>query len=428
MVSEADREIKPGPYQGFLNQESVTLAEVLQQAGYSTYMSGKWHVGERPEHWPRKRGFDRYFGLISGASSYFELVDEPRKRVMALDDQPWLPPADNFYMTDAFTDTAMAFLDQHRQQEKEKPFFLYLAYTAPHWPLHALKEDIDRYEGQYDKGWDTLRSQRYERMRQLGILNEKHRLSPRPEDIPAWTEVDDQQKWADRMEVYAAMVDRMDQGIGQLVENLRSHGDLDNTLILFLSDNGGCAENIDGRQLNQAGVEVGHKGSYVAYDQPWANASNTPYRMYKSWTEEGGIITPFIAHWPKGIRQATGSINESTGHIVDIMATCVEIAGADYPTQYKGQDVAAQRGTSLLPVFTGKTLKDRTLYWEHYGKWAVREGDWKLVGSQDNKKMALYNLSEDPTEVKDLSRQHPERVKAISRKYEFWKKEVGVGD
>ena len=427
MVSSINSKPTPGPYQGYLSRQAVTLAEVLKQAGYSTYMSGKWHVGERPEHWPRQRGFDRYFGLISGASSYFELVKESMVRQMVHDDDPWFPPAEGFYMTDAFTDTAVTFLETHQQEHPDDPFFLYLAYTAPHWPLHALKEDILRYEGRYDAGWDTVRAQRYERMKQLGIIDDRYVLSPRTAGIPDWDTLADPDDWADRMEVYTAMIDRMDQGIGKVVETLRRQGKLDNTLILFLSDNGGCAENIDRRKLNQPGTKVGQRGSYLAYDEPWANVSNTPYRKYKAWTNEGGILTPLIVHWPGHVQQP-GTLTDAEGHIVDIMATCVTVAGAEYPHAYLGTAVKPMRGRSLLPILSESTMDDRILCWEHFGRWAIKEGSWKLVGgdSRHDGQGGLYNLEDDPTELNDLSDRYPERAAEMKRKYVDWAEEVGV--
>ena len=427
MVSSIESEPTPGPYQGYLNQQTVTLAEALKQGGYRTYMSGKWHVGERAEHWPRQRGFDRYFGLISGASSYFELVEEAIVRQMVHDDDRWVPPAEGFYMTDAFTDTAVTFLENHQQEHPDDPFFLYVAYTAPHWPLHALEEDRARYEGRYDDGWDVVRRQRYERMKQLGIVDERHVLSSRTPGIPAWDSLTDQGDWADRMEVYTAMIDRMDQGIGKMVETLRQQGKLENTLILFLSDNGGCAENVDGRRLNQPGTKVGQRGSYLAYGEPWANVSNTPYRKYKAWTNEGGIITPLIAHWPGHI-QNPGTLTDADGHIVDIMATCMAVSGVEYPSSYKGVAIKPMRGRSLLPAFSQLEMDDRTLCWEHFGRWAIKEGNWKLVGggSRHGGQGSLYHLEDDPTEVNDLSEQYPERVKEMKRRYTIWAYEVGV--
>ncbi|MBE8721145.1 sulfatase [Sphingobacterium sp. Ka21] len=426
MVSAAESKPKPGPYQGFLNNKTVTLAEVLKAVGYKTYMSGKWHVGEHRKHWPLKRGFDRYFGLISGASSYFELVEEPRRRQMVHQNDLWFPPADNFYMTDALTDTAVAFLEQHEIGEKEAPFFLYLAYTAPHWPLHALEEDIARYDGIYDQGWEHIRTQRYEKMQRLGMLDQRHQLSARTEGIPNWEAIADPADWADRMEVYAAMVDRMDQGVGKIMETLKRQGKFDNTLIVFLSDNGASAENIDGRKLNVPGVKPGQRGSYVAYDEPWANASNTPYTMYKSCTEEGGIITPFIAHWPKVIAKKENNRSNVVGHVIDIMATCIDVAGATYPKQYHRQEITELRGISLLPAFNGDDIAERPLYWEHFGKWAMRDGSWKLICGYPKDEIKLFNLAEDPVELQNLSAKYPAVVEKMRKSYQKWADEVGV--
>lgn len=426
MVSNVGSKPQPGPYQGYLNKESVTLAEVLKETGYKTYMAGKWHVGERPEHWPRQRGFDHYFGLISGASSYFELVEEPLKRQMVHEDELWFPPTEDFYMTDAFTDTALSFLEQHNREEKKMPFFLYLAYTAPHWPLHAPAEDIERYDGVYDKGWEHIRKQRYERMKQLGIIDGRHQLSASPEGIPNWESLDNPSEWADRMEVYAAMVDRMDKGIGRIVAALKKQGKLDNTMIVFLSDNGASAENIDGRKLHDPRVSVGQRGSYLAYDEPWANVSNTPYTMYKSWTEEGGVITPFIVHWPGGIHKRKDNQTDAVGHITDVMATCIDIAGATYPKKFKDHEIKDIRGVSLLPVFKGGAGEDRALYWEHFGKWAMRDGAWKIVGGGPNEKVKLFNMIDDPVELHDVSQNQPAIVDKMKKSYQKWAAEVGV--
>jgi len=425
MVSAVGSQPKAGPYQGFLNNNTITIAEALKLAGYKTYMSGKWHVGEEAEHWPRKRGFGRYFGLISGASSYFELVKEPRVRQMAHDDKPWTPPADGFYMTDAISDTAVNFIEQHGQTKAEQPFFLYLAYTAPHWPLHALEPDIKRYDGVYDSGWDQLRQHRFERMQQLGIIDSQHQLSLRTANIPAWDKVSNQKEWANRMEVYAAMIDRMDQGVGRVLSALERQGQLENTLIVFLSDNGGCAENVDGRKLNKEGTRVGQRGSYVAYDEPWANVSNTPYRKYKSWTHEGGIITPCIVYWPKGMKRS-GKFTNAVGDIKDIMATCLDLAGMDYPQTYKGHELVRPEGKSWLPLFNQEIVEKRTLFWEHQGKKAARSGNWKLVSGGNQQPWELYDLAKDPEELKDISKQYPKVVAQLKDKYVDWATKVGV--
>lgn len=409
MVSYADQPITPGPYQGFLRPDRPTIAEVLRKAGYSTYMSGKWHVGERPQHWPRKRGFDRYFGLISGASSYYELVDEKRRRVMVRDDEVWEPPAAGFYMTDAFTDTALAFVDQHYNDEQtnSQPFFLYLAYTAPHWPLHAPDTVVAKYEALYLQGWDEIRKSRFERMKATGVIDQRYTPSSRPDDIPAWDPVDDKKQWARKMAVYAAMIEIMDDGIGKIVDQLDEKGALDNTLIVFLSDNGACAESVERRGLNDATKRIGDRGSYVAYETPWAYASNTPFRKYKKYMHEGGIATPSIWYWPRVIKQP-GEFIDVVGHITDLMPTLSKLAGAD--------DNRDTPGTSLVPFLNGDEdakKQERTIYWEHEGNVALRKDDWKLVKDKEDPAWALYHLGRDPTESKNLGNLYPEKLKEM---------------
>lgn len=404
----------PGPYQGYLN-DSPTLAEQFRKAGYGTYMSGKWHVGEKPAHWPRKRGFDRYFGLISGASSYFELLERGSRQIV-LDDDPWEPPAQGFYMTDATTDFAQQFLKEHSANQPQKPFLLYMAYTAPHWPLHALPEDIARYEKQYDEGWDKLRQTRFERMKALGVLTAKHELSERPADLPAWEDVPNKAEWSRKMAVYAAMIDRMDQGIGRIVAQLKASGKLDNTLILFLSDNGGCHENIEGRKLNDPSVPIGARGSYVAYDAPWAYASNTPFRKFKSWAHEGGIATPLIVHWPARLK-AKGAFTDQVGYVADLLPTCLEAAGLP----------PSGSGESLLQAFLSpQKTRSRTLFWEHFGNKAIRQGDWKLVYGKPENEWELYNLRTDPTERQNLAAAQPKRVASLRAAYTKWADQVGI--
>ena len=429
MVSYPDSPIEPGPYQGFLSDSSLTIAELLHDAGYATYMAGKWHVGERPEHWPRQRGFDRYFGLISGASSYYELIGgQAHHRQMVLDDSLWYPPAEGFYMTDAFTDYADRFLDEHFEAQPEQPFLLYLAYTAPHWPLHALPEDIAKYEGRYDDGWQALRDERYQKMQQRGVVDSRYTLSPWDSTAPSWDEVANQNEWARRMEVYAAMVDRMDQGVGRVLQRLRDHDALDNTLILFLSDNGGCAEDVSGRNLNDPSVPIGERGSYVAYDKPWAVASNTPFRRYKKWTEEGGIATPLIVHWPAGIDSIDRWV-QPYAHVMDIMATCADVAGVSYPSTYRGTSLKPLRGQSLIPLISNAATaeSERPLYWEHFGHRAVRQGRWKIVANaESDSTWALFDMEEDPTELQDVSAEYPEVLQRMQADYQEWAEEVGI--
>ncbi len=423
MVSRPDAPPPEGPYQGYLNDRCVTIAEVLRGAGYRTYMSGKWHVGEAPEHWPRQRGFDRYFGLISGASSYWELLQqENRKRVMALDDTPYTPEGDHFYMTDAFTDFAIECLDGH--QGRKEPFFMYLAYTAPHWPLHAWPEDIDRYRGKYDMGWDALREQRYQRQLKLSIIDRNWALSPRDPDVPAWEDVDNKKEWSLLMSVYAAMVDRMDQGIGRVLEALKRTGLEGNTLVLFLSDNGGCHESVEGRKLNLPGKEPGERGSFVAYKRPWANASNTPFRMFKHWIHEGGISTPLIARWPGQV--TPGSMTGQPGIITDLMATCCDVAGSAYPETFDNRPVGPLTGKSLSPILRGGSREPHEwLFWEHFGNKGVRHGDMKLV-SKDKGAWELYDMKADRTELHDLSGSMPKQAHELTIAWNRWAAGHGV--
>ncbi len=416
MVSSVDAELTSGPYQGYLSESATTIAEMLQDAGYSTYMSGKWHVGERPQHWPRRRGFERYFGLISGASSYYEIiVDQPRIRQMVLDDERWSPPDSGFYMTDAFTDYAIEFLQSHTS---EHPFLLYLAYTAPHWPLHALPEDIAKYANRYDQGWDSLRNERYTRMLEMGVMDETYPLSPRSSGLSDWQDTMEKEDWSLRMAVYSAMVDRMDQGIGKVIDQLRSMDALENTIIFFLSDNGGCAENIDGRQLHDPSTQAGERGSYLAYEEAWANASNTPFRLYKKWMHEGGIATPLIVHWPAGI-QRPGRIVDTPGHVIDLMGTVAEVAQTSLPHT---------DGRSLLPLLETPEFswQQRTLYWEHFGNRAIRQGDWKLVWDRDIDQWELYNVAQDATELYDLAEAAPEIASRLRVRWEAWADSLGV--
>ncbi len=416
MVSSVDSELTTGPYQGYLSESALTLAEMLQDVGYHTYMSGKWHVGERPQHWPRMRGFERYFGLISGASSYYEIIEnQPRKRQMVLGDDPWSPPDSGFYMTDAFTDHAIKFLQTH---PSEKPFLLYLAYTAPHWPLHALPEDIARYAHEYEEGWDVLRKDRYMRMHELGVIDETYALSSKPSGLPAWQDMIDKKDWVLRMSVYAAMVDRMDQGIGRVVHQLQSMDALDNTLIFFLSDNGGCAESVDGRQLHDPSTHAGERGSYLAYEEAWANVSNTPFRLYKQWVHEGGIATPLIIHWPARLR-APGRIIDEPGHVIDLMATVAEVTQGT---------LSHSDGKSLLPLLDipEYSWTDRTLYWEHIGNRAIRQGEWKLVWDHGGAEWELYNLASDATELYDLAAEAPEIASSLQHRWEMWADSIGV--
>jgi arylsulfatase A-like enzyme len=429
-----------GPYQGYLNDQCVTIPEVLRPAGYRTLMSGKWHVGQERPNWPVDRGFDRYFGLINGAGSFWESANG---MTMALDDQLWeadpeVEDSGNFYMTDAITDSALNFLNQHDRQYADQPFFMYLAYTAPHWPLHAPQEDIDKYKDRYKDGWDVLREERYQRMKRMGLITDKWQLSSRESsewedsELPAWDSLDDDEKQyqSEIMAVYAAMIDRMDQNIGRIVEKLKNDGQLDNTLVLFLSDNGACSVGTNWAAKNGLELDpdapLGSRRTFAATGQSWANASNTPLRYYKSYNHEGGISTPLIAHWPKGITDSNTFVDQP-GHAIDIMATCLEIAGVQYPQQFNGNDITPLEGKSLLPIFKGQqTEEHEAIFFEFKGSCGMLKGKWKISLHVDTQKWELYNLAEDRSELIDRADVYPDRLNEMGNEWLQWAEKVGV--
>lgn len=406
-VGGMNYDLGPEAYQGELNRHCVTIPEVLKGAGYATYMTGKWHL-TRFQHntatsdvekanWPRQRGFDRYYGIIAGAANYFH------PETLTLDNERLPPPGDDYYTTDAFSDYAVKVINEH---DKSKPFFFYVAYNAPHWPLNARPQDIAKYKGRFDKGWDALRKERYQRMVKMGLVDPKWELSPA---AAQWEKVPNKPALLHKMETYAAMVDSMDQGIGRIVEALKKNGAYDNTLLLFLSDNGACHES-------------------ASYGIPWANLSNTPYRRYKHWAHEGGIATPLVAHWPARIK-AHGEWRRQPGHVMDLMATCVDVAGATYPTQYKGENIHPLEGKSLVPAFDNQPLQRDAIYWEHEGNRAVLAGDWKLVSAGNQRQKPdweLYNMAGDRTETRNLIAAEPARARHLAQMWETWAKRVHV--
>ena len=424
-------------YQGDLSEESATIAEVLGAAGYKTYMSGKWHVTKQMGHWsgdslrsketwPVQRGFERFYGTILGAGSFFDPV------TLTWQNEPLPSPEGNYHYTDAISDTAVSFIDQHIQTS-DAPLFMYVSYTAPHWPLHAHPSDVAAYAGTYDKGWDQIREDRIHRMRAIGLLDSSAGLTPRDPRVPEWTDLDDvARRWYIRaMEVYAAQVEQMDQGIGRILNKLAENGLDSNTLVMFLADNGGCAEVLsanwnglfltdstrDGRPVT-IGNEFkdtlpGDEDTYMSYGIGWANASNTPFRMYKHWVHEGGIATPFIVRWPRFF-DGGGAFVDEPGHVIDLMSTAIEAAGAVYPT-----DRIPLAGKSLLPALEQKAIERDALFWEHEGNRAVRQGKWKLV-AQHNQPWELYDLEADRSELNDLINVHPEVARALIDAYEQW--------
>jgi arylsulfatase A-like enzyme len=321
------------------------------------------------------------------------------------------------------------FVNDHAKQQPAQPFFLYLAHTAAHWPMHARESDIAKYRGKYDGGYTPIRQARLEKMKQLGLIKPEWAVSPQFGD---WSKVERKDWEARCMEVYAAMVDNMDQGIGRLIAALQANGQFENTLIVYLQDNGACAEN-PGRNPVAAKAkkkDEGNKGfpampgpgdTWIAYGEGWANVSNTPFRLYKHWVHEGGIATPLIAHWPKGIARR-GQLEAQPGHLIDVMATCVDLAGGKYPTERNGQRVLPMEGRSLRPAFAGKAIEREAIFWEHEGNRALRVGDWKLVSKGPAGAWELYDLQRDRTEMRDLATAEPARAKAMVATWDRWAK------
>ena len=411
LTTPAHVDPEPGPYQGYLATDTTTLAEALRQSGYGTYMSGKWHLGEHPRHWPRQHGFDRYFGLISGASSYYELLDnQPFKRQMALDDNPWKPTDDNFYMTEAFTRHAEVFLSNHFERAADRPFFLYLAYTAPHWPLHAPETAVASYRGLYDAGPEAIMTDRKRRLAEKNLV-----LDP----SSAMPDLDDENNWPDRMAVYAAQVTLADQGIGRIVKLLRDSGQLENTLILVLSDNGASAEDVSGRKLHREGTAAGAKGSYLAYGPNWATVSNTPFRAHKGSTYEGGIRSPLLLSWPEGI-SAGGIIDQvSVLAVEDILPTVLTAAGVKLPPNTRGENFASVLNRQDFQ-------RSKPLFWEHVGWGAAREGPWKAVYEPEMKQWQLFNLHKDPGEHHDRAGSDRETLNRLTADWQAWSDEIGT--
>jgi len=398
-----------------------TFGTRMREQGYRTLMTGKWHAGQTPY----MRGFDRYYGLTDGCCNFWnpgrarEGEPEPAKkriRRWAIDDKefkPFTPDETDFYTTDAFTDYALKYLDEYKGEDK--PFFLYLAYTAPHYPLHASEEDVAQYRGKYKAiGWDKLREQRFERQRELGVHMPNTELTPRDGGIPAWDSVaeEDRDWWDLRMATYAAMITRMDTNIGRLMKKLDELGEADHTVIFFLSDNGAEADSKDRSSVK--GTMPWEVTSYLTQGKPWANASNTPYRKYKTTSFEGGTHTPMIAYWPG--KTPAGTWTNHVGHLIDFTPTMLDLAGAKVPNGLPGH--------SLVPVLKGgEAERPWPVYWHFGGTAAIREQDWKAV--RFGKQWHLYNLAEDPTEMNDLAEQHPNRVQAMSRRWEAWRADKG---
>lgn len=442
-----------------LTKNGITIAEALKQTGYNTAMTGKWHLSFTPtlkdkklhqkwldhqhdpgrpfaplETYPVNRGFDKHYGIIWGVINFFDpfsLVDGAK----AIEKVP-----KDYYITDAITAKSVEYIRE--MSESDEPFFLYVAHCAPHWPLHARPEDIKKYKDTYKGGWEKLRRDRYHRILKMGLFEkDKTPLPPIQDKGKKWNQLSEKEKTfqAAKMSVHAAMVDRMDQGIGEIMKTLDQTGQLDNTIIFFLIDNGASpevpnrpgydrtAQTRDGRTVRYRGFDnPGSETSYTGIGPAWASASNTPFRYWKKESYEGGCHTPLIVHWPAGLKAKPGSITKEVGHAIDIMPTCLELAGAQYPAKYRDHTLTPLDGKSLAPILTsGKRKGHEMLFFEHVGGRAVRKGDWKLVALKDES-WRLYDLAEDRTETNDLATKFPGRVQAMSRAWDNWANEVSL--
>lgn len=466
---------QPG-YTDELNNNCVTIAEVLKNAGYATYMTGKWHLAHNMKedgpkyNWPLQRGFEKFYGIITGAGNFYDPPTLCRDNAFITPFTDSLYQPKNYYFTDAISDNSVKFLKEHRTAQ---PFFLYVAYTAAHWPMQAPQQAIEKYKGKYAAGWDKLRAERLKKQKQLGVISPDAILSPL--DTHSWDEEKDKPAMERRMETYAAMITIMDEGVGKIVRELKKEGKYDNTIILFLQDNGGNAEGVgfggpngetrpvakdtaavrhlaksdiqysvispvtrDGKMVMVGkNVMAGPADTYLAYLKPWANLSNTPFQKYKNFVYEGGIATPLIVHWPAGI-QHKGGIRNQISHEIDIMPTLVELAKANYPKQYRHDSITPIAGVSLVPTFSNAPLAQRAIYWEHQGNRAMRWGKWKIVSggimngpygkwkTYTSMPWQLFDMEKDPAELKDISAQYPEQAKKMIAMWEAWAQQAHV--
>ncbi|MBX2872191.1 MAG: arylsulfatase [Saprospiraceae bacterium] len=404
-------------YTGRLSDQAFTMAESLRRAGYTTYMVGKWHLtptdavvaGEMDGSWPVQRGFEEYYGTLEGAKDYFEPSFLYRNQKLA-------QTGENYFYTQAISDSAATFIRRHA---KKTPFFLYAAYYAPHFPLHAPDSTIAKYRGQYLKGWKTIRQERFEKQKKIGLIRENTQMSKAELDLLDWDKLSVVQKdeMDLRMAIYAAQIEELDSGVGKLLDALEKSGQSDNTLIVFLSDNGAVGGSIFGKGERK---NLNRSGPYTSYGKGWGHVSNTPYRKYKSFNHEGGIIAPLIVYSQDWVK--AGSINRQPVHIIDLMPTFLDLAKATVPSQRNGATALEVEGQSLLPTLIDplSTLEERPLLWEHEGRRAIRQQNWKLVSAGIDQAWELYDLSQDPTERRDLSAQYPEKTEELEKIWISW--------
>jgi arylsulfatase A-like enzyme len=449
---------KPG-YEGYLNNRVVTIAELLRDAGYFTVMSGKWHLGMTPETLPARKGFEKSFALLPGAANHYNyepyLSEANKRRLFGtarsfyveddryVDDLP-----EEFYSSDYFADRLVDFLDAESAGERHRPFFAYLPFSAPHWPLQAPEEIVDSYRGKYDDGPEALRQARLARLKELNLIGRD--VVPHPVVAPtaAWDALDDEARAvsARKMEVYAAMVERMDWNIGKVIDWLRHAGQLDNTVIVFLSDNGAEGNLIEavpvfGKEVTKAIASnnyvnslenIGRDNSYVWYGPRWAQAATAPGRLYKAYTSEGGIRTPAFIRYPGFKRQS--AVSHFFADVMDITPTILDLAKVKHPgTIYNGRSVEKPRGKSWLDYLQAKEEvihpDDHISGWELFGRRAIRQGEWKAVSIRQvfrPAKWQLYNLEDDPGETNDLAAQYPDRLKGLLAHWDEYARTTGV--
>jgi arylsulfatase A-like enzyme len=434
-----------GGYAGNLNNRCATIAEVLKENGYITAMTGKWHLTNSPNKpngaWPTERGFDNFFGTLDGCATYFR----PGTLTRGLENiEHEAENNPDFFYTDAIAEEAVKFL---AEKPAEKPYFLYVPFTAPHWPLHAREEIVKSYAGTYDVGWDVIRAKRLERQKALGIIPQETELSPRDARVLAWEDEPEKQWQSRRMEVYAAMVTEMDNAIGKILNQIEDNNEWENTIIIFLSDNGACSETLpldeiaefrraknlmdtrtrDGRKVvlgNDPDVMPGGEDTYASYGVAWANVSNTPFRLYKRYTHEGGVMSPFIIHWPAGTL-ANGKVNTSTFQLVNVAPTLYDALGVTYPDNLNGSKLEPLAGGSMLPALVSAESANSQLWWEHIGNAAIIRGKWKLVRQYDWN-WELYDLTTDRNELKDLASANPDLVAELTAEWEKLADQYGV--
>ena len=408
-------------YQGYLNHHCVTIAEVLREAGYHTYLSGKWHVGDDPENWPEQRGFEQTYHIPNGGGIYFypSMFAERSNRPL-IENGRQIQPPDGWYSTDGFTDRAVEFIA--RPENRQTPFFLYVPYIAPHYPLQAKPEDIAKYKDRYKDGYEAIRNARFARQEAMGIVEPGFPLSA-PEFKP-WSSLSPskQASEASRMAVYAAQVDCIDQNVGRIIQALKDNGLYENTVLIFLSDNGAVMNHFN----KTPDRPFGGPDCYASVGA-WQNVCNTPFRQGKGREYEGGIKTPLIISWPAGFHRH-GYMVHDYAHIIDILPTIIDLTGTDYPRTFAGNDIQPLDGRSILPLLKGRHInRRRDLYFEHMGWKGMRQGRWKLVRKKrDDATWELYDLKTDPYETTDIADRHPARTRKMVRKWDKWAAEVGV--